>query len=317
LGRVAAIPALLLWLVLADALFGQGIVGSLSVLWQTDNLSAPKSSTDGKTQGPGTDLHHTLTGNIQVHHNFHSRNLNTDRDVIVYLPPGYDHDPSRRYPVLYLQDGQNLFDSATAFLGNEWGLDETAELLISGGQIEPLIMVGVYNTGMKRIGEYTPVRDRRGRGGQARRYGRLMVEDLKPFIDERYRTYRDQANTGLGGSSLGGLVTMYLGLEYPNVFGKLVVMSPSVWWANRDILLRVEKLKKKLPLKIWLDIGTAEGSNAGMTERDAVSLRDALIEKGWQLGQDLGFEVDQGAGHNEQAWGNRIRDALKFLYPFP
>ena len=260
-------------------------------------------------------MHQTLTGNIQVHHSFHSRHLNIDRDVIVYLPPGYNHDLSRRYPVLYLQDGQNLFDAATAFLGNEWGLDETAEQLILSGQIEPLILVGVYNTGLKRIGEYTPVRDRRGRGGQARRYGRLLVEDLKPFIDHRYRTYTDHANTGLGGSSLGGLVTMYLGLEYPNVFGKLVVMSPSVWWANRDILRRVRKLKKKLPTKVWLDIGTAEGGSAGDIERDAVSLRDALIEKGWVLCQDLAFQIDQGAGHNEKAWGHRIKDALKFLYP--
>jgi predicted alpha/beta superfamily hydrolase len=317
LGHAASIPVLLVYLIAADTLFGQGAVGSLSTLWQTDNLSPPKSSADGKTQGPGTDLHHTLTGNIQVHHNFHSRHLNTDRDVIVYLPPGYDHDPSRRYPVLYLQDGQNLFDAATAFLGNEWGLDETAEQLISSGQIEPLIIVGVYNTGMKRIGEYTPVRDRRGRGGHARRYGKLIVDDLKPFIDQRYRTYRDQANTGLGGSSLGGLVTMYLGLEYSNVFGKLVVMSPSVWWANRDILRRVHKLKKKLPLKIWLDIGTAEGGNADLTERDAKTLRDALIEKGWQIGSDFAFEVDVGAGHNEAAWGHRIRNALRFLYPVP
>ena len=219
------------------------------MLWQTDNLSPPKTSADGKPQGPGAALQHTLTGNIHVHHNFHSRHLNADRDVIVYLPPGYDHDPSRRYPVLYLQDGQNLFDAATAFLGNEWGLDETAEQLISGGQIEPLIIVGVYNTGMKRIGEYTPVRDRRGRGGQARRYGKLIVDDLKPFIDQRYRTYQDQTSTGLGGSSLGGLVTLYLGLEYPNVFGKLVVMSPSVWWANRDILRRVIKVRKKPTLE--------------------------------------------------------------------
>jgi predicted alpha/beta superfamily hydrolase len=260
-------------------------------------------------------LHHTLTGNIHVHHNFHSRHLGADRDVIVYLPPGYDYDPSRRYPVLYLQDGQNLFDAATAFLGNEWGLDEAAEQLIGQGKIEPLIIVGIYNTGMQRIGEYTPVRDRRGRGGLARRYGRLIVEDLKPFIDNLYRTHPEPASTGLGGSSLGGLVTLYLGLEHPKVFSKLVVMSPSVWWANRDIVHRVKKLKKKLPLKIWLDIGTAEGGNPEGTERDAKSLRDALVEKGWEIGLDLAFEVDVGGGHNEAAWGHRIRHALMYLYP--
>ncbi len=314
LGQVPFIPRRLASFLIAGAFLSKRSASSLWLLWQ-DKLSAPKSAADGEPQGPDNALHHTLTGNIHVHHNFHSRHLRADRDVIVYLPPGYDHDPSRRYPVLYLQDGQNLFDAATAFLGNEWGLDEAAEQLITQGQIEPLIIVGIYNTGMKRIGEYTPVRDRRGRGGQARRYGKLIVEDLKPFIDHRYRTYPEATATGLGGSSLGGLVTLYLGLEFHKVFGKLVVMSPSVWWANGDILHRVNKLKKKLPLKIWLDIGTAEGSNPDATERDAKRLCDALVEKGWEIGRDLAFEVDVGAGHNERAWGHRICHALRYLYP--
>ncbi len=103
------------------------------------------------------------------------------RDVIVYLPPGYNSALDRRYPVLYLHDGQNLFDSATAFAGNEWGLDEVAEELIQTGQIQPLIIAGIYNTGPHRIAEYTHVRDRRGRGGRARAYGKLIVDDLKPL----------------------------------------------------------------------------------------------------------------------------------------
>ena len=260
-------------------------------------------------------MQHTLTGNIHVHRGFHSTHLPTDRDVIVYLPPGYNDDPSRRFPVLYLHDGQNLFDSATAFLGNEWGLDESAEELISRGEIEPLIIVGVYNAGMGRIGEYTPVRDHRGRGGLARRYGRLLVDELKPFIDRHYRTAKAPADTGLGGSSLGGLVTMYLGLQYPETFGKLAVMSPSVWWSDRDILHRVRKVKSHLPLKIWLDIGTQEGSHPERIARDAEDLCHALTTKGWKLGSDLTFRVDPGAGHNEKAWGYRIRDALRYLFP--
>ncbi len=258
---------------------------------------------------------HTLTGNIQLHRSFHSPHLPVDRDVIVYLPPGYDHDPSRRYPVLYLQDGQNLFDSATAFLGNEWGLDEAAEYLIEKGEIAPLIIVGIYNTGVKRISEYTPVRDRRGRGGLARRYGRMIVEDLKPFIDSQYRTSTGPEDTGLGGSSLGGLVSLFLGLQYPEVFGKLAVMSPSVWWANRDILQRVRRLRPKARAKIWLDIGTAEGGRPYLVQRDTQDLKDALVEKGWKPGVDLAFHVDQGAGHDEKAWGYRIQYALKFLFP--
>ncbi len=258
---------------------------------------------------------HTLTGNIQLHRSFHSRHLPDDRDVIVYLPPGYGDDPSRRYPVLYLQDGQNLFDSATAFLGVEWGLDEAAESLIERGEIGPLIIVGIYNAGVRRVSEYTPVRDRRGRGGMARRYGRMIVEELKPFVDRRYRTCTGPADTGLGGSSLGGLVSLFLGLQYPEVFGKLAIMSPSVWWANRDILQRVRRLKRRPAAKIWLDIGTAEGSSPFAVQRDAQELKDALVEKGWQLGVDLAFHIDEGAGHDEKAWGYRIQYALKFLFP--
>ena len=257
----------------------------------------------------------TLTGTLRLHKNLQSRFLKEERDVIVYLPPEYNSDTHRRYPVLYLHDGQNLFDAATAFAGNEWGLDELAEELISKQEIEPLIIVGVYNAGAKRMAEYTHVRDRRGRGGRAKRYAKLLVDELKPFIDEEYRTFPEKSHTALGGSSLGGLVTLYLGLHYPDIFGKLIVMSPSVWWANRAILREVRSLKKKLPQKIWLDIGTCEGSNPQHCIEDARMLRDALIAKGWTLGDDFRFVEDEGAGHDEKAWGFRMADALKFLFP--
>jgi predicted alpha/beta superfamily hydrolase len=165
------------------------------------------------------------------------------------------------------------------------------------------------------MAEYTHVRDRRGRGGRAKQYAKLIVEDLKPFMDSEYRTLTDVRNTGLGGSSLGGLVTLYLGLRYPDVFGKLIVMSPSVWWANRAILREVRKLTHKLPQKIWLDIGTREGTNPEHCVQDARMLRDALLEKGWQPDDDLKFVEDEGAEHNERAWGYRMGEALKFLFP--
>lgn len=235
--------------------------------------------------------------------------------MLVYLPPGYNLDPGRRYPVLYLHDGQNLFDAATAFAGNEWGLDETAEELIAAGTIEPIIIVGIYNAGDQRITEYTHVRDRKGQGGRARTYGRYLVEELKPFIDAEYRTQRGCATTGLGGSSLGGLVTLYLGLRYPAVFGKLIVMSPSIWWARRAILRELRKMAKKTEQKIWLDTGTSEGSNPQSVVRDAQDLHDALLDKGWRSGVDLAFLVQEGAGHDEKAWGFRMRDALRFMFP--
>lgn len=250
-------------------------------------------------------------------HKVHSRFLRTDRDVIVYLPPGYDDEPERHYPVCYLQDGQNLFDAATAFAGNEWGLDETAEELIRGGQIEPVILVGIYNAGAKRINEYTHVRDNRGRGGRARAYGQMLVRELLPLIDSAYRTLADPHHTALGGSSLGGLVTLYLGFQHQHIFGKLIVMSPSVWWARREILQRVARLETKTGQSIWLDVGTAEGSDPARTCRDAEALRDALLKKGWRLGHDLAYCEDEGAEHNESAWGRRMREALPFLFPAP
>ncbi|MDQ2844367.1 MAG: alpha/beta hydrolase-fold protein [Acidobacteriota bacterium] len=262
-------------------------------------------------------MSNTLVAKIKVHKAGELSFLRHPRDIVVYLPPGYEVGQERRYPVLYLHDGQNLFDPATAFLGNHWGLDDVAEEMIQGGHIEPLIIVGVYNAGTERMTEYTHVRDRRGRGGRARSYGKMLVLDLKPFVDSKYHTLPDARNTGLGGSSLGGLVTLYLGLHYPGVFGKLIVMSPSLWWANQAIFREIAKLRHKLPPKIWLDTGTCEGQNPQDCIRNTAELCQALVGKGWQLGRDLAYMEDEGAGHDEKAWGSRMRDALRFLFPAP
>jgi predicted alpha/beta superfamily hydrolase len=254
----------------------------------------------------------TLTGAFHTHESFHSRFLPTDRTVIVFVPPGYEGDDARRYPVLYLHDGQNIFDKATAF-SQEWGVDETAEQLIEAGTIEPLIIVGVYNAGEKRIDEYTPTHvEKKKAGGLADRYGQMLVQELKPFIDERYRTLPSAANTALGGSSLGGLVTMHLGLKYATAFGKLAVISPSVWWDNRVILREVAALPSKLPLRIWVDAGTGEGKNV---TSDTRMLRDSLVAKGWSLDDDLKYHEAEGHGHDERSWAARMGDVLRYLFP--
>jgi predicted alpha/beta superfamily hydrolase len=240
------------------------------------------------------------------------------RDVIVWLPPGYDDkDTSRHYPVLYMHDGQNLMDATTAAYSVEWGVDETAEQLVTAGEVEPLIIVGVYNAGEERIAEYTPVpfEPKYPNAGRADAYGRFLVEELKPLIDATYHTRKDAASTGLAGSSLGGLVSLYLGLQYPDTFTRLGVISPSVWWADRDILQRVEQLNAPLPLRIWEDIGTHEGTSAeSETVTDADKLYQALKAKGWS-DADLKYTVVQGGRHNEKAWSQRFGDVLRFLFP--
>src|SRR5689334_14518884 len=166
----------------------------------------------------------SLKSRLRLHQQFSSKVENEKHDFIVYLPPMYDAEPDRRFPVLYMQDGQNLFDPATAFAGNSWRMGETTDALIMAGEIEPLIIVGIYNTGEHRIDEYTPVKDKRLGGGEADAYGQMLAEELKPFVDRTYRTLPGAADCGLGGSSLGGLVSLYLGLRYTWLFSKLAVM---------------------------------------------------------------------------------------------
>lgn len=250
---------------------------------------------------------------LELHPPFPSRHLERDRALVVYLPPGYDEERGRRYPVFYWHDGQNLFDPETTFVrGQHWRLGEMADMLIAEGRLQPLVMVGVYHTGDGRLQEYTPTRDPRLGGGLGKAYGRLLVDEIKPFIDRAYRTEPGRLSTALGGSSLGGLSTMYLGLRHPGVFGRLAVMSPSVWWGRRAILRYVARARPRPATRIWLDMGTAESRN-GIA--DARRLREALVKAGWREGVDLAYrEVAEGT-HTEAAWADRVGEVLQYLFP--
>ena len=255
---------------------------------------------------------HTLTGEFRLHETFASRHLEHPRTLVVYLPPGYDHEPDRRYPVLYLHDGQNVFDKATS-VGEEWRVDETATAMIERGEIAPLIIVGIYNTGEHRIEEYTPSRDAKHQsGGKADAYGLMMVEEIKPHIDGQYRTLPGASTTAMAGSSLGGLLTLHVGLRHSAVFGHLACLSPSVWWDDRVIVREVRELPGKLPLRIWLDAGTNEGPEV---TADARMLRDALLERGWKEGEDLRYLEVEGGSHDEHSWAARVDPFLRFLFP--
>jgi predicted alpha/beta superfamily hydrolase len=255
---------------------------------------------------------HSPGGQLRRHDAFHSEFLELDRDVLVWLPPGYD-DGNARYPVLYMHDGQNLFEPETAFQkGEHWRLGETAAELIDAGDIAPLVIVGIYNTGDHRKEEYTPTRDAKLGGGLAGDYGRMIVEELKPLIDRSYRTRPDPDATGIGGSSLGGLVSLYLAFTHPQVFRRVAALSPSVWWNWRAILKTVRQARSKPRLQIWLDMGTAEGKR-GLD--DARLLKAALVGLGFSVGVDLHYAEYEGATHSEQSWAERVEPMLRFLFP--
>lgn len=332
----------------------------------------------------------TFTGSVETHKNFQSKHV-AARDLFVYLPPQYAQQPKRRFPVLYLHDGRNVFDAS--IIDQEWQVDETAERLIKAGEIEPVIIVGINNTA-QRIWEYTPdsisfppqftlhktepspnvdgsynglhrIRawqkgeevwiqadfeetyapaqalgnqmfryegrvvkmtlqfnhDEKGMiigatasdvtvGGGGAAYGKMLVEEIKPFIDRTYRTRREATATSVGGSSLGGLISLYLGLTYPKVFGGLWVVSPSVWWNGQSILNQVKAAPLAPKQRIWLDMGTGEGQTmlAGSQRLAAV-----LREKGIKATQ-FSYREYANAQHNETAWAQRVSDMLRFLY---
>jgi predicted alpha/beta superfamily hydrolase len=254
---------------------------------------------------------------LHIHRKFASRFFATGRDLAVWLPPCY-RESGRRYPVFYLQDGQILFDPATAFGGQDWGAGTTADDMAFRGETQPVILVGISHTAVHRVSEYTPTRDRRLRkGGKAARYAQMLAREIKPFIDHEYRTRKGAGDTAVGGSSLGALVSLVAGLEYPRVFGGLALISPAVWWDGRSILAAVHGFRSALRPRIWLDIGTAEGANPQHIVDDTRALRDALIDRGWQPGSNLEYREIEGARHSESAWGGRFGAVLAYFFPRP
>jgi len=250
---------------------------------------------------------------LRKHEQFPSRFLRNQRDLIVYLPPGYREQPQRHFPVLYLHDGQNLFDGSTSFIpGMDWHVGHTADKFIRTGAVQPLIIVGIYNLGKVRIDEYTPTKAPRLGGGRADSYAKFLMQEVMPFIQQEYRAVSDARVTGMGGSSLGGLLSLYLGLKYPQSFGRLAALSPSVWWNQRVIHRFATAAPVEPRPRIWLDIGTNEGPRI---VHDVEEFRDVLLQKGWQLGKNLHYQRVEGAGHNEAAWARRVGPFLQFLYP--
>ena len=264
---------------------------------------------------------YTVAGDIRHHENVFSTALGNSRSVLVYLPPGYDADEGQRFPVLYMHDGQNLFDAGTSFIGVEWSVDETLERMITEKLVRPLIVVGIYNTPEREF-EYTPTQDaNRGKGGGAERYADFIVDELKPYIDVNYRTLPGREHTGIMGSSLGGIASLYIAWTHPDVFSRVGAMSTAYWWSNSQILTMLAGTSPPPGVKLWLDMGTAEDESD--RDRDGVSdimelhrrARNILMEKGLSIPRTMRYIEDEGAVHNERAWSARFPQAVEFLFP--
>jgi len=260
----------------------------------------------------------SATGDLRLHQ-FRSRTFRNTRFLRVWLPPGYDDSSNagRRYPVLYLNDGQNLFEAATSFTGIEWQADETGDRLIREGVIAPMIIVGLDNAARGRIREYMPHRSLHPMmlRVQGARYPNFLIKEGMPFLARNYRVATGPENTGLGGSSLGGLIALYTVGVRPGAFGRLLLESPSLWASNRQAI-RDSREVERWPERIFLATGTSE---TGRKERDQSVVDDVrelagIFRRAGLDDRRLKLVIDPGASHHESAWARRFPDALTFLF---
>ncbi len=258
------------------------------------------------------------TGDLRLHE-FRSRLFRNTRYLRVWLPPDYDapENLSRYYPVLYLNDGQNLFEASTAFGGVEWRVDEAADRLIREGAIPPMIVVGIDNTGKDRIREYMPHRSMHPMmlRVQGKYYPDFLMKEVMPFVEGQYRVATGPEQTGLGGSSLGALIALHTVIARPGDFGRLLLESPSLWASQRQ-LIKDSRSVRIWPERIFLGVGTAE---AGVAERSRSVVNDvrelaAIMRRAVLSEKRLRLAIQEGAGHNEGAWAERFPEALRFLY---
>lgn len=250
----------------------------------------------------------TQSGALVTISNFASPQLGNSRSLVVYLPPSYSENPLKRYPVLYMHDGQNLFNAATSAFGVEWRVDETLNAAVPAGQLDEFIVVGINNTA-NRIWEYTPCCDADFGGGGANVYERFLIDTVKPHIDQTFRTLPSAANTAIMGSSLGGLLSCYIARRNPAVFSKAGCMSSSFWWNAQAFTAQVEQSTAHPAVRFYLDAGTVNDGLAETSRMDA-----ALRADGYVPGADLLFVTATGASHNEASWAARVATPLAWLF---
>lgn len=281
---------------------------SVRVAGATTVTNSILSWTDGWAGEPAGQI----TGTVRYHRGMQGEAIRP-RDVIVWLPPGYD-ESTDRYPVLYMHDGQNIVDPRTSAFGVDWEVDETCTRLMAEGALPPMIVVGIYNTEDRSI-EYVP-------GTNHAAYLRFVVHDLKPFIDATYRTKPTREHTAVGGSSAGGVCAFLLAWDYPNVFSKALCMSPAFQYTREDGTMAVDvvrtvraSVRPVEPLFFYIDNG---GVGLDATLQPGIdAMLEELRRKQFRFGEDVAWILDADAEHNESAWAKRLPRALQLVFPGP
>jgi predicted alpha/beta superfamily hydrolase len=265
----------------------------------------------------GTNQNSSVTGDLRLHE-LRSRVFHNMRLLRVWLPPGYD-DPGneRLYPVLYLNDGQNLFDRTTAYTGIEWQADETADRLIREQKIPPMIIVGIDNAQKDRMKEYLPYRSFSPPvlRPQGKKYPDFLLREVMPFVQNHYRAAKGPEHTGLGGSSLGASISLYTAMAVPGFFGRLLLESPSLSISNRQ-LFRDSLRFRDWPDRVFLAIGTKETRRKDKDQEvvDDVRAFSKILRHAGLSDRRLLLKIDEGAIHDESAWASRLPEALTFLF---
>lgn len=254
------------------------------------------------------DFRHTvegqITGTVAYHRQMQGDGIRP-RDIIVWLPPSYANAPEKRYPVLYMHDGQNVFDPRTAFLGADWRVDEVADSLMRTGEMEEIIIVGVNNSDERRA-EYSDT-------DKGRAYMKFLIEKLKPFIDATYRTQPERQNTAVMGSSMGGLISFLLAWQHPEVFSQAACLSPAFTPPFDSAIKMVESHEStKKGIRLYLDNGGVALDSVLQAGCD--QMLHALKQKGFSLGDNLYWFHDKHAEHSERAWARRVWRPLLFMF---
>lgn len=258
----------------------------------------------------GNASNSTAANNVQILSNsFNMPELNRNRRIWLYLPPDYQTAQAKRYPVIYIQDGQNVFDAATSFSG-EWEVDETLNQLFSQGNYGAIV-VAIDNGGGDRLNEYSPWVNSQYGGGQGNQYVDFLKNTLKPYIDNNYRTLTTSPNTAIIGSSMGGLISMYANAKYPSTFGKAGIFSPAFWFSRNDLIGYLNGVSISAPIKNYYVAGTNESSSM-MT--DMQNVRNLMLQKSSNDTSLFRLKGRADGAHSEWFWRREFRAAYLYLF---